>query len=170
MPLFSIAKHGFTSRSHQQTTRLSTLVISLWIATESVFAQGDAQDLFFYELGTTVFTPDTTVYTIVEKQPEFPGGRQALENYLLANVRYPSEAKKAGVKGRVFTSFVVEPDGQLTNVQLLIGLGYGCDEEAIRAVNAMPCWAPGSQSSRPLRVKYNLPVLFGIDYPKAKVR
>ena len=158
------------ARSQQTITRLLMLIVSLWITTESVFAQGNVQDLFFYEFGTTAFTPDTTVYTVVEKQPEFPGGRQALENYLMATVRYPSEAKKAGVKGRVFTSFIVEPDGQITHVQLLRGLGYGCDEEAIRLVQNMPCWKPGGQSGRPLRVKYNLPILFGIDYPKVNVR
>lgn len=85
-------------------------------------------------------------------------------------IHYTTEAQKAGVKGRVFISFVVEPEGTITNIQLLKGLGYGCDEEAIRVINAMPCWAPGSQSGRPLRVKYNLPVLFGIDYPKVNVR
>lgn len=170
MPIVSFAKYGLTARSQQKITRLSTLVISLWIATEAVFAQGNVQDLPFYEFGTTVFTPDTTVYTVVEKQPEFPGGRQALETYLSATVRYPSEAKKVGVKGRVFASFVVEPEGNITNIQLLKGLGYGCDEEAIRVVQNMPCWAPGSQSGRLLRVKYNLPILFGIDYPKVNVR
>lgn len=138
------------------------------IATASIFAQDKVTNPLCYELGTSVFTPDTTVFTVVEKQPEFPGGRQALENYLLVNVRYPPEAKKAGVKGRVFTSYIVEPDGQITNVHLLKGLGFGCDEEAIRVVNAMPKWAPGSQSGRPLRVKYNLPVLFGVDYSTIK--
>ena len=170
MPVFSFAKRGFSVRSQQKTICLSTLIIGSWIATKSILAQGNGTDLLLYEPGTTVFTPDTTVYTVVEKQPEFPGGRQALENYLLATVRYPPEAQKAGVKGRVFVSFVIEPDGTITHIQLLKGLGYGCDEEAIRVINAMPCWAPGGQSGRPLRVKYNLPVLFGIDYPKVKVR
>ena len=115
-------------------------------------------------------TTDTTVFTIVEKQPEFPGGFDALKDYMKANVTYPSEAQKAGIKGRVIVSFIVEIDGRLTNANLLIGIGYGCDEEAIRVIKAMPRWAPGSQSGRPLRVRYHLPVLFGIDYPKARVR
>ena len=113
-------------------------------------------------------TTDMTVYTIVEQPPQFPAGFEAMKNYLLTNVHYPSEAKKAGVKNRVFVSFVVEIDGRLTNVTILKGLGYGCDEEAIRLVKAMPRWIPGGQSGMPLRVKYNLPVLFGMDYPKSK--
>ncbi|WP_020595235.1 energy transducer TonB [Spirosoma panaciterrae] len=111
---------------------------------------------------------DTTVYTIVEKFPEFPGGYKGLTNYLQAMVHYPAEAQKAKLKGRVFVSFIVERDGNLRDIQLLKGLGYGCDEEALRAVQAMPCWEPGSQSGKPIRVKYNLPIGFGMDSYKRK--
>ncbi|WP_223860718.1 energy transducer TonB [Spirosoma validum] len=131
------------------------------LLTEPVFAQDNVKNLLLIE-------PDKTVYTIVEKQPEFPGGMRAMENYLLTTVRYPAEAKKAGIIGRVFVSFIVEIDGRITGVERLNGLGFGCDEEAIRVINAMPRWTPGSQSGRPLRVKYRLPVLFGIDYPERK--
>ncbi len=113
---------------------------------------------------------DPTVFTIVEKQPEFPGGMSALTNYMKANVNYPPEAQKAGIKGRVFVSFIVETDGSRTAITILKGLGYGCDEEAIRVIRSMPRWEPGGQSGQPLRVKYNVPVLFGIDYAKVKVR
>ncbi|GAB4014317.1 hypothetical protein GCM10028808_36440 [Spirosoma migulaei] len=110
------------------------------------------------------------VYTVVEKQPEFPGGIGALMEYLKTSVQYPPEAKKAKIQGRVFVSFIVELDGSRTDIIVLKGLGYGCDEEAMRVVRAMPCWEPGGQSGRPLRVKYNLPILFGTDYPKVKLR
>jgi len=106
------------------------------------------------------------VFTTVEKQPEFPGGFGALRRYLLKTVNYPPEAKKAGVKDRVLVSFIVEPDSSISDVQLLKGIGYGCDEEAVRVITAMPRWKPGSQSGKTVRVKYNLPVLFGIDYPQ----
>lgn len=85
-------------------------------------------------------------------------------------MNYPPEAKKAGIKDRVFVSFIVETDGSITDVQLLRGLGYGCDEEAVRVVKTMPLWKPGSQSGMLVRVKYNLPALFGMDYPKPKRR
>lgn len=126
--------------------------------------------LFFSTITGFAQTVDTTVYTIVEKQPEFPGGLEAMRNYLLTNVQYPAEAKKAGIKDRVLTSFVVETDGRITDIQLLKGIGYGCDEEGIRVISAMPRWTPGSQSGKSLRVKYHLPILFGMDYPKARVR
>jgi protein TonB len=111
---------------------------------------------------------DTTIYTVVEHQPEFPGGGIALTEYLRSNVQYPSEAKQASISGRVFVSFVVELDGRITHIQLLKELGFGCDEEAIRVVKTMPRWKPGSQSGRPIRVKYNLPILFGVANPKRR--
>ncbi len=113
---------------------------------------------------------DKTVFTIVEHQPEFPGGFQALYNYLRSNVQMPLEAIKAKITDRVIISFIVEPDGLLTDFQFVRSWGYGCDEEAMRVVRAMPRWKPGSQSGRLVRVKYRLPVLFGIDYPKPKSR
>ncbi|WP_460976081.1 energy transducer TonB [Spirosoma knui] len=111
---------------------------------------------------------DHEVFTIVEKPPEFPGGIEAMWAYLKENVQYPPAALKAKIKGRVFVSFVVRKDGQLTDLQVVQGLGHGCDEEAIRVVKAMPLWKPGSQSGRLLLVKYTLPILFGMDYPRPK--
>jgi protein TonB len=163
MTPFTFNKPDFNSRRQHETILLLALIVSLLITVKSVRAQGNVKNLLFHE-------PDTTVFIIVEKQPEFPGGFDALKAYLLTNVQYPSEAKKLGVKGRVFVYFTVETDGRITTIDLLKGLGFGCDDEAIRVVKAMPRWIPGSQSGRPLRVKYTLPVLFGIDYPKVKVR
>lgn len=101
------------------------------------------------------------VYTVVECLPEFPGGNSALVDYLQKNVRYPEAARKANVTGRVFISFVVERDGRLTAIRLLKGIRADCDEEAIRVIEAMPRWKPGTQSQWPIRVLYNLPVQFG---------
>lgn len=85
--------------------------------------------------------------------------------YLKQNVQYPPEAQNAGINDRVLVSFIIEPDGRMTDLQLLRSIGYGCDDEALRVVRAMPRWTPGSQSGRLVRVKYNLPILFGVDYP-----
>ncbi len=110
------------------------------------------------------------VFTVVEQPPEFPGGRQALYDYLKSNVQMPPEAVNAKITDRVIISFIVETDGQLTDFQFVRSWGYGCDEEAMRVIKAMPRWKPGSQSGHVQRVKYNLPVLFGIDYPRLKGR
>ena len=100
------------------------------------------------------------IFRVVESAPEFPGGEEALYDYLAKNMRYPDMAKEAGISGKVFLTFVVEKDGSITDVQLLRGIGGGCDEEAIRVVQKMPTWAPGRQRNIPVRVQYNLPIKF----------
>ncbi len=100
------------------------------------------------------------VFTIVEDQPEFPGGHEALYKYLSDNIRYPTMAREAGIQGTVFVTFVVERDGSISNVDVVRGIGGGCDAEAIRVVKNMPRWQPGKQRGQPVRVQFNLPVRF----------
>ncbi len=100
------------------------------------------------------------IFTVVEAMPEFPGGMAKLMGFLSKNIKYPPLAKESGIQGRVFINFVVEPNGSISKVQVLRGIGGGCDEEAIRVVNSMPKWKPGMQRGKPVRVSYNLPVKF----------
>ncbi len=99
---------------------------------------------------------------VPEISPEFPGGMQALMAFLSNNMRYPALARAQMIQGRVYLSFVVEKDGTVTNIQLLRGIGGGCDEEALRVVGLMPAWKPGRQNGKPVRVVYNLPVRFSL--------
>ena len=103
------------------------------------------------------------VFVVVEQQPEYPGGMDALRTFLTKNLNYPRSAASAGISGRVFVSFVVNTDGSLADVQVLKGIGFGCDEEATRVVQKMPHWRPGKQSGRAVRVKYNLPIAFSLE-------
>ena len=103
---------------------------------------------------------DTVTFSVVENNPEFPGGEDALYKYLAENIRYPEQAKKENVQGRVFVRFVVDKDGSVVNSEVLRGIGNGCDEEALRVVNAMPKWTPGKQRGKAVRVWYNLPIIF----------
>ncbi|GAB3931465.1 energy transducer TonB [Larkinella terrae] len=103
------------------------------------------------------------IFTVVEQNPEFPGGMAALGQFLGKNIRYPPAASRANVSGRVFVSFVVNTDGSIQDVSVLKGLGFGTDEEAMRVVKSMPKWRPGKQSGRPVRVKYNLPINFQLE-------
>jgi len=100
------------------------------------------------------------IFTIVEKMPEFPGGLKALFGYLKKKLKYPAMAKDAGIKGKVYVTFIVDKDGSITNVEVLRGIGGGCDEEAIKVVKEMPKWEPGRQRNKPVRVQYNLPISF----------
>lgn len=103
------------------------------------------------------------IFTAVEQNPEFPGGAAEMYKYLGKNIRYPGAASRANIQGRVFLQFVVNTDGSITDVQVVKGVGFGCDEEAVRVVKGMPKWKPGRQSGRAVRVKYTLPVNFQLE-------
>ena len=100
------------------------------------------------------------IFQIVEEMPAFPGGEAKLMEYVAKNIKYPQIARETGIQGRVFVGFVVEPDGSVSNVKVLRGIGGGCDEEAMRVVKSMPKWKPGKQRGKAVRVSYMLPVNF----------
>jgi len=100
------------------------------------------------------------IFTIVESMPEFPGGEEARTRFLLENIKYPQMARESGIQGVVYVTFVVEPDGSISNVRVIRGIGGGCDEEAIRVVKMMPKWIPGNQRGKPVRVQFNMPIKF----------
>ncbi|MFD2162793.1 energy transducer TonB [Paradesertivirga mongoliensis] len=97
---------------------------------------------------------------LLAEYPEFPGGMEAFAKFLQRNLKYPVRAAEAGVSGKVFVSFIVERDGQLTDIKVLRGIGYGCDEEAARVLKKSPAWKPGIQNDRKVRVQYTIPLSF----------
>ena len=99
-------------------------------------------------------------FAYVEVMPEFMGGDAAMMKYLQRHLKYPTQALKAGVEGRVYVAFTVNPDGAISDVEVLKGLGYGTDEEASRVIGQMPNWKPGYQNHRAVPVRYNLPITF----------
>ena len=103
---------------------------------------------------------ETEIFQIVEEMPSFPGGEGKLMEYVAKNIKYPQIARETGIQGRVFVGFVVEPDGSISNVKLLRGIGGGCDEEAMRVIKSLPKWKPGKQRGKPVRVSYQIPVFF----------
>ena len=100
------------------------------------------------------------VYEKAEVMPEFPGGEQAMINFVAKNVTYPKEAMEKEISGRVLVGFIVEKDGSITETEVVKGIGGGCDEEAVRVVKAMPKWKPGKQKGKPVRVHFLLPITF----------
>jgi len=100
------------------------------------------------------------IHTFVEEWPEFPGGDGARVKFLSENIIYPKVAKETGIQGPVHLTFVVEKDGSITNVNILRGIGGGCDEEATRVVSSMPKWKPGRQNGKEVRVQFNMPINF----------
>jgi TonB family protein len=102
-------------------------------------------------------------YIIVQEQPSFPGGDEARIKYISENIKYPEEAREKGIQGTVFVTFVVEPDGSITGVKLLRGIGGGCDEEALKLIENMPKWIPGKQRGQAVRVQFNMPIRFVLE-------
>jgi TonB family protein len=97
---------------------------------------------------------------VVEQNPEFNGGFDAMLKYLRENIHYPETAVKTGIQGTVFVQFVVGKTGKITNVKILRGIGAGCDEEAVRVVNEMPNWIPGHNNGEVVSVMFQIPVKF----------
>ena len=111
------------------------------------------------------------VYTKVTVPPEYPGGTDALVDFLVKNLKYPEKAKKDSIVGKVFVTFVVEADGSVSHVKVLRGIGGGCDEEAVRVVSMMPKWKPGTQggeNAKPVAVQMNLPIQFALNNKSGK--
>jgi periplasmic protein TonB len=100
------------------------------------------------------------IYTFVEQQPEFPGGIDAMNKYIHDKLRYPVEATENNISGRVILQFVVEKNGQVTDINVVRDPGGGCGAEAIRVVKSMPSWKAGKQNGQAVRVKFFLPINF----------
>lgn len=104
---------------------------------------------------------DDEIIAVPPVMPQFPGGDEALVEYMSKNTHYPVQDREIGLQGKVYVSFVVEKTGEVSQVKLERGIGGQCDGEAIRVVKNMPSWIPGKNGlGRPVRVKLTLPVNF----------
>jgi protein TonB len=106
---------------------------------------------------------EETVFMIVENMPEFPGGDLALRKYIADNVKYPEIAKENGLSGKVFVAFVINQRGEVENVKIARGVDPALDKEAIRVVQNLPKWKPGSQRGKPVKVSYTVPINFQLN-------
>ena len=109
---------------------------------------------------TVVSQKNQKVYDYVDQMPEYPGGMPALIEFLQTNVKYPADAEKQKVEGRVLVSFVVETDGSVSDVQVMKKAFPSLDAEALRVAKAMPNWTPGKHQGKLVRVHYTLPISF----------
>ncbi|HPG55043.1 MAG TPA: energy transducer TonB [Candidatus Enterocola sp.] len=100
------------------------------------------------------------IHVIVEKMPEFKGGAEAMNNFLVRNIKYPLIAQENNIQGRVICQFVVNSDGRIVDVEVVRGVEASLDAEAVRVIKSMPPWTPGKQGGKNVRVKYTLPIRF----------
>lgn len=103
---------------------------------------------------------EDNVYTLVDREPEFPGGTMGLLEFMRTTIKYPAQARKDTIQGRVLVSFIVNKDGSIVKPEIVKSAHPLLDEEALRMVNEMPAWKPGEQNGVPVRVKYTIPVNF----------
>ncbi|MBT1704943.1 energy transducer TonB [Chryseosolibacter indicus] len=106
---------------------------------------------------------DNQIFTVVEQQPEFQGGYEAMMNFIRKNMRYPASARRMGVDGTVYVQFVVGKDGAISEVKTIRGISADCDKEAERVVNMMPPWKAGKQNGKPVFVRFVLPIRFKLN-------
>lgn len=99
-------------------------------------------------------------FVTVEVMPGFPGGEKEMQRFIRDNLKYPLEAQEQGIQGRVTIRFVVEKDGQLSNITVVKGIDAECDYEAVRVLKSMPKWIPGRQNNENVAVYFNLPIQF----------
>ena len=103
---------------------------------------------------------DKKVYDVVEVPPVFAGGEKAMFEYLSKNIRYPVEAQKQKIQGRVVVQFVVNDEGKVSSAKIVYSIDTYLDAEALRIINAMPDWTPGKQGGKNVSVRYVLPIQF----------
>lgn len=116
--------------------------------------------LFSFMTSTAQTKKNDMVFDVVEVMPQFPGGQIAMLQYLMKNIKYPEQAVKEGIQGRVTVRFIVEKDGSISDVKPVLSVHPLLNKEAVRVVESMPKWTPGKQNGKPVRVRFNLPVMF----------
>jgi len=127
---------------------------------ESSEETGEAVEIKEVEVIEEPEPEEQTVFVVVEKMPEFPGGMGACLKYLGQNIKYPTIAQENGIQGRVVVQFIVNKDGSIVNPVVVRSVDPYLDKEALRVIKSMPKWTPGKQRGKAVRVKYTVPVTF----------
>lgn len=119
--------------------------------------------LFSFMTSTAQTKKNNMVFDVVEVMPQFPGGQIAMMKYIMENMKYPEQAMKEGIQGRVTVRFIVEKDGSISDVKPVLSVHPLLNKEAVRVVESMPKWTPGKQNGKPVRVRFNLPIMFKLN-------
>ena len=119
--------------------------------------------LFSFMTSTAQTKKNDMLFNVVEVMPQYPGGQIAMMKYIMENMKYPKQAMKEGIQGRVAVSFIVEKDGSISDVKPILSVHPLLNKEAVRVVKSMPKWTPGKQNGKPVRVRFNLPIMFKLN-------
>ena len=119
--------------------------------------------LFSFMTSTAQTKKNNMVFDVVEVMPQYPGGQIAMLKYIMENMKYPKQAMKEGIQGRVAVRFIVEKDGSISDVKPILSVHPLLNKEAVRVVKSMPKWSPGKQNGKPVRVRFVVPVMFKLN-------
>lgn len=107
--------------------------------------------------------PVEIVHVIVEEMPSPVGGMSAFYGFLGKAMKYPKQARRMGIEGKVYVQFIIGKEGNITELEVMRGIGAGCDEEALRVLGMAPAWHAGKQRGRPVKVKMIVPIVFKLN-------
>lgn len=119
--------------------------------------------LFSFTTSTAQTKKNDMVFDVVEVMPQYPGGQIAMMKYIMENMKYPEQAMKEGIQGRVAVRFIVEKDGSISDVKPILSVHPLLNKEAVRVVKSMPKWSPGKQHGKPVRVQLIVPIMFKLN-------
>jgi TonB family protein len=167
----STIKKRFIMMNKEQKTNLKGLffrsliilpfMVAIFVIQACEFNATDVEDVAETKSEEVISSyEEDVIFTVVEVDPEFPGGVSELMKFLQANLRYPEKAREEGQGGTIFVSFVVEKSGEISGMKILRGVSPELDEEAMRVIGMMPRWKPAQQRGEPVRVQFNLPIRF----------
>jgi periplasmic protein TonB len=131
--------------------------------TAAVEVDGSTDVVFEEPVQEVVVADPNEIFTVVEQNPEYPGGYDAMMNFVRANMVYPPAARRLGIEGTVYVSFIVHKTGVIDEVKILRGVSAECDKEAIRVISKMPNWIPGKQNGHLVNVRFTLPLKFRLN-------
>jgi TonB family protein len=152
------------ARHKGEIVRAETYVPMYFKLNRNAAAAGDpVQPVRDYSKTDMVVIESNTIYTIVDKMPQYTYGESGLSAFIAHNIRYPREAMQAGIEGRVLCSFIVAEDGSISNIEVVNGSNELLNAEAVRVLGLMPKWIPGENDGEKVHVKYLYPVEFVID-------
>lgn len=151
---------------HHSLTKLALLLVIFTLFFSNLSAQNGGETPDTIKVKKPVQeevierTNEPEIFVVVEDMPEFPGGVDSMMKFIARNMNYPTKAIENKIEGRVHIQFIIDETGNLIDAKVLRGIGWGCDEEAIRVVNSMPKWTPGTQRNKPVKVRFVLPIRF----------
>ena len=158
MPAWRPARHK------GEIVRSETYVPMYFKLNQNVAASGSpVQPVRNYSKTNQEIIENNTIYTIVDKMPQYSYGESGLSAFIAHNIRYPREARQEGIQGRILCSFIVASDGSISNIEVVEGTNKALNDEAVRVLGLMPKWIPGENNGVNVHVKCLLPIDFVID-------